>query len=646
MKICVRCRVENAKGQKYCVSCGSELIGDLERFLIEYHLEEHLDLFLRNDLHSLAQLCQLKDTDLDDLGLPLGDKIKLRKALPSAISSESEIGASSEREDEITITPIQNLMPLPLGIPEHQPLDSLGGEKNKWRQIILGSFGAALALICLAGVFSAFPMTQQKRKAKQVDSEKMAKLATEEAEAEAKTKAAKETAARAEIERLESLRRAQDSENQARLSREKADAEEKARQALRAAAQAEKEKLEALQKTEEQQRTTFIQSISSAGQMKQIGEQSPRKPADEYQETINFIRVDGGKLPSLSKIGSTNIAGFLISSTELTWSEWRRVRDWASLHGYDIYGAGAGSGPNHPVRNISWFEAIKWCNARSEMSGLTPFYEVGGDVYRSGETTPELNRLANGYRLPTEAEWEWAARGGNRSVGYRYSGSNNPDEVAWYWDNTLGADVDIYQGRGTWPVARKKPNELGIYDMSGNVWEWCWDQVHGSYRAIRGGRWSFPAERCAVDYRENYGVPTGHADHYGLRIVKNMGPGDLESGNQMEKTAIAFMKAVESKNPGSIVELLADPIDYYNMGLISKNKALEDIKNDWRRYSEYRSTVSNFRQTDATSCQYTYDYSLYEGIKKREGKLLITMRISRENPQKIESIKSRVLSVN
>ena len=175
------------------------------------------------------------------------------------------------------------------------------------------------------------------------------------------------------------------------------------------------------------------------------------------------------------------------------------------------------SGDNLPVENITWFDAVNYCNKLSEKRGLTPVYSIEGNTVR-------WNRTANGYRLLTEAEWEYAARGGNKSRGYKYSGSNNPDAVAWY---------DVNSGNKTHPVAQKQSNELGLYDMSGNVYEWCQDWYgdyssnsqtnpigasNGGFRVLRGGSYFMDRSGVRVSFRSRYMPDCGHFND-GVRLA-------------------------------------------------------------------------------------------------------------------------------
>ena len=177
-----------------------------------------------------------------------------------------------------------------------------------------------------------------------------------------------------------------------------------------------------------------------------------------------------------------------------------------------------GNYANYPVIEISWYGAIAFCNYLSELVGLTPVYDL---------SDWSCNWGANGIRLPTEAKWEYAARGGQKSRGYKYAGSNNVDEVAWYRGNS---------GRMTHPVGLKQPNELGLYDMSGNVWEWCWDWYDsdyysksprnnprgasgGSNRVRRGGSWFNYARNVRVANRHDVNPSYGN-NFLGFRLLR------------------------------------------------------------------------------------------------------------------------------
>jgi sulfatase modifying factor 1 len=157
-----------------------------------------------------------------------------------------------------------------------------------------------------------------------------------------------------------------------------------------------------------------------------------------------------------------------------------------------------------PVVEVSWFDAIAFCNRYSALSGLDPCYTIDGE-------SVAWNRSANGYRLPTEAEWEYACRAGGNAVRY-----GELDDIAWHAANSGGS---------LHPVGEKAPNAFGLHDMIGNAWEWCWDrydpEMYGEYRVFRGGGWLDAPHACRASCRRK-SHPTYRIDDLGFRVAQSL----------------------------------------------------------------------------------------------------------------------------
>ena len=215
------------------------------------------------------------------------------------------------------------------------------------------------------------------------------------------------------------------------------------------------------------------------------------------------------------------VSAFYMDKYPVTKALWDQVVGWNGGYSYSspYPGSGNGKAANHPVQGVNWYDVVKWCNARSQMEGRVPAYYTDAaltQVYTAGQFDPHVKWSAVGYRLPTEAEWEKAARGGASGHRFPWADMDTITHGRANYSSSSGYDYDTSPTRGynpafatngfpyTSPVGFFAPNAYGLYDMAGNVWQWCGDwygsyanasqsdpsgPASGAYRVRRGGSW-------------------------------------------------------------------------------------------------------------------------------------------------------------
>ena len=225
---------------------------------------------------------------------------------------------------------------------------------------------------------------------------------------------------------------------------------------------------------------------------------------------------------------SLTVSSFYMDKYEVTKAQWDEVYTWAISHGYSFANAGSGKAANHPVHTVSWYDCVKWCNARSEKEGLTPCYTVSSSVYKTGQSAPACDFAANGYRLPTNTEWEYAARGGVANRRFPWGDTISHTNANYHSDSYYSYDTSSTRGYHptyktgsepyTSPVGSFAANGYGLYDMAGNVWEWCNDAWY-SGRRIRSGGWKSYANHARCSGSGNWSDPGSANYGYGFRAV-------------------------------------------------------------------------------------------------------------------------------
>ena len=275
-------------------------------------------------------------------------------------------------------------------------------------------------------------------------------------------------------------------------------------------------------------------------------------PEERIKPLIDMVTVPSGAFPMGSPKGTSNsldierpvhqveVKEFLLGKYEVTQGQYFEVT--GTRPGNFLTNAENDSPDGWmllPIEMVNWYEALIFCNRLSIKEKLNPVYRISGSVNPDDWGDAPLNKNAvwdavdmtagaNGYRLPTEAEWEFAARGGDSAPKTTvYSGSNSADSVSWYYDNSK---FKIHE------IGKKAPNQLDLYDMSGNAMEWCWDwlgnytadtqssptgPLAGQFRIIRGGGWSVSVHYSRIAYR-HYNNPYYRGVNLGFRVARSL----------------------------------------------------------------------------------------------------------------------------
>jgi formylglycine-generating enzyme required for sulfatase activity len=291
-----------------------------------------------------------------------------------------------------------------------------------------------------------------------------------------------------------------------------------------------------------------------------IANYTPQYPEMTLVQKATFIRgatVDSAYVDQIEKPAHqvTLTHDLMVQVTEVTLAQWEAVRVWAVDNNYPDIATGSagpvaqGADPNnHPVVDITWYDIVKWLNAYSQMKGFEPCYYSEGTVYREGISHPTWDQTKNGFRLPTEAEWEFACKG--RTVTDFYNGSMSEpycspldpvlDLIAAYCGNSNSSSS----------VGSKYPNQHGLYDTLGSVWEWCWDWGIGDYSSEsvidpvgpaggvvkigRGGAWGEEAHVCRSTKRSGL-RPENHNILFGFRpFMTKFDPGYIQPTGHMQ----------------------------------------------------------------------------------------------------------------